>query len=149
MPDLAQLLQQDVREAGIRINLSVTDAGTYYGEATFGNSPWLDSTMGITEYGHRGVPNVLLGAPLLSKGSWNAAHFRNERYDALVQDYTAAIDLDVQRRTARQIQELLLDESPILFTYFYYFLTGAKNRVADVEATAMGHLDLSRTGLVA
>jgi peptide/nickel transport system substrate-binding protein len=149
MPDLAQLLQQDVREAGIRINLSITDAGTYYGDATFGNSRWLDSTMGITEYGHRGVPNVLLGAPLLSKGSWNAAHFRNERYDALVRDYTAAIDLDVQRRTAQQIQELLLDESPILFTYFYYFLTGAKNRVADVEATAMGHLDLSRTGLVA
>jgi peptide/nickel transport system substrate-binding protein len=149
MPDLAQLLQQNVREAGIKMTLKITDAGTYYGEATFGNSPWLDSTMGITEYGHRGVPNVLLGAPLLSKGTWNGAHFKNERYDALVKDYTAAVDLDVQRDTAKQIQELLLDESPILFTYFYYYLTGAKNDVADVEVTAMGHIDLSRTGRVA
>jgi peptide/nickel transport system substrate-binding protein len=149
MPDLAQLLQQDVREAGIRINLNISDAATYYGDATFGNSRWLDSTMGITEYGHRGVPNVLLGAPLLSEGTWNGAHFKNKRYDGLVADYVAAIDLDVQRTTARQIQELLLDESPILFTYFYYYLTGAKNRVADVEVTAMGHIDLSRTGLVA
>ena len=83
---------------GSRIDLTITDAGTYYGEATFGNSPWLDSTMGITEYGHRGVPNVLLGAPLLSKGTWNGAHFKNDRYDALVKDYMAAVDLDVQRR---------------------------------------------------
>ena len=149
MPDLAQLLQQDVRQAGITLDLTITDAGTYYGEATFGESPWLDSTMGITEYGHRGVPNVLLGAPLLSKGTWNGAHFKNERYDSLVADYVAAVDLDVQRARARQIQELLLDESPILFTYFYYYLTGTKNDVADVDVTAMGHIDLARTGRVA
>jgi peptide/nickel transport system substrate-binding protein len=149
MPDLAQLLQQDVREAGIRMTLSVTDAATYYGDAVFGKSRWLDSTMGITEYGHRGVPNVLLGAPLLSSGTWNGAHFKNKRYDALVKDYVAAVDLDVQRARAKEIQELLLDEVPIMFTYFYYYLTGAKSPVADIEVTAMGHIDLSRAGLVA
>ena len=148
MPDLAQLIQQNVRQAGIRVDLSITDSATYYGEATFGNSRWLDSTMGITEYGHRGVPNVLLGAPLLSDGTWNSAHFKNKRYDQLVKDYTAAIDLDVQRRTARQIQELLLDEVPIIFAYFYYFLAGAKDYIGGVKNNAMGHTDLSRAGLV-
>jgi peptide/nickel transport system substrate-binding protein len=148
MPDLAQLLQQDVRQAGIRLDLSITDAATYYGDATFGNSRWLDSAIGITEYGHRGVPNVLLGAPLLSKGTWNGAHFKNERYDSLVKDYTAAVDLDEQRRYSQQIQELLLDETPILITYFYYYLTGTKSDIANVEVTAMGHFDLSRAGRV-
>ena len=147
MPDLAQLIQQDVREAGIRINLNITDQATYFGEATYGNSPWLDSTMGITEYGHRGVPNVVLGAPLKSDGTWNGAHFKNKRYDALVEGYVAALDLDEQRRASRQIQDLLLDESPILFTYFYYFLSGAKDYVAGVETNAMGHTDVSRAGL--
>jgi peptide/nickel transport system substrate-binding protein len=146
MPDLAQLIQQDVREAGIRINLNITDQATYFGEATYGNSPWLDSTLGITEYGHRGVPNVVLGAPLKSDGTWNGAHFKNKRYDSLVGDYVAAVDLDEQRRSAKQIQELLLDESPILFTYFYYFLSGAKDYVAGVETNAMGHTDVSRAG---
>jgi peptide/nickel transport system substrate-binding protein len=148
MPDYAQLLQQDLRAANIRLNLSITDDGTYYGDATFGNSPWLDSKVGITEYGHRGVPNVLLGAPLLSTGTWNSAHFKNPTYDQLFADYTAAIDLDVQRATAQQIQELLLDETPILFAYFYYFLSGAKDYVAGVETTAMGHTDVSRTGFI-
>jgi peptide/nickel transport system substrate-binding protein len=146
MPDLAQLIQQDVREAGIRINLNITDQATYFGEATYGNSPWLDSTMGITEYGHRGVPNVVLGAPLKSDGTWNGAHFKNKRYDELVEDYVAAVDLDEQRRYSKQIQELLLDETPILFTYFYYFLSGAKDYVAGVETNAMGHTDVSRAG---
>jgi peptide/nickel transport system substrate-binding protein len=92
---------------------------------------------------------VLLGAPLLSKGTWNSAHFRNQKYDALVKDYVAALDLQSQRRAAKKIQELLLDEVPILFTYFYYYLSGAKDYVAGVETTAMGHIDLSRAGLVA
>jgi peptide/nickel transport system substrate-binding protein len=147
MPDLAQLIQQDVREAGIRINLNITDQATYFGDATYGKSPWLDSTMGITEYGHRGVPNVVLGAPLNSKGTWNGAHFKNKRYDKLVEDYVAALDLDEQRRSSKQIQELLLDEVPIMFTYFYYFLSGAKDYVAGVETNAMGHTDVSRAGL--
>jgi peptide/nickel transport system substrate-binding protein len=146
---LSTWIQQDVRQAGITIDLSVTDAASYYGEATFGNSRWLDSAIGITEYGHRGVPNVLLGAPLLSKGTWNGAHFKNEKYDNLVKDYTAAVDLDEQRRYSQQIQELLLDETPILFTYFYYYLTGAKSDIAGLDVTAMGHYDLSRTGRVA
>ncbi len=146
MPDLAQLIQQDARAGGIDVRLKITDSDTYYGEATYGNSPWLDSTMGITEYGHRGVPNVVLGAPLLSKGTWNGAHFRNKRYDELVKDYTAAVDLDVQRQTSAQIQELLLDESPIMFPYFYYFLSGTKDYVAGVETNAMGFTDVSRAG---
>jgi peptide/nickel transport system substrate-binding protein len=148
MPDLAQLLQQMVREAGIRINLDITDSATYYGEATFGNSRWLDSTMGITEYGHRGVPNVLLGAPLLSDGTWNSAHFKNKRYDQLVADYVAALDLDAQRRIAKEIQLLLLDEVPIMFTYFYYFLSGSKDYVSGVVTNPMGQMDVSRAGFV-
>ncbi len=42
------------------------DQGAYYGDAVPGKSPWLDSSMGITDYGHRGVPNVFLQAPLAS-----------------------------------------------------------------------------------
>jgi peptide/nickel transport system substrate-binding protein len=148
MPALAQVLQQELRAANIHLNLSITDSASYYGAAVFGNSRWLDSTMGITEYGHRGVPNVLLGAPLESKGTWNAAHFKNQTYDGLVKDYVAAIDLDSQRTAARQIQELLLDEVPILFTYFYYYLAGSKTNVAGADLTAMGCIDVTRAGFV-
>src|SRR4029450_12749922 len=63
IPDLAQLVKQYAAEIGVTINLKIADAGTYYGDGVFGKSTWLDSVMGITDYGHRPVPNVYLTAP--------------------------------------------------------------------------------------
>jgi peptide/nickel transport system substrate-binding protein len=144
--DLAQLLQSDAAKIGLKLKPNITDAGTYYGDAVFGKSPWLDSVMGITDYGHRGVPNVFLNAPLQSKGVWNAAHFHNSTYDGLVKEYTAALDIGAQRAAAKKIQELLLDETPIIYPYFYFFLTGTKKNVGNVEVSAMGHYDITKAG---
>ena len=146
IPDLAQLVQSNAKEAGIDIKLNITDAGVYYGDAVFGKSPWLDSTLGITDYGHRGVVNVFLGAPLLSKGTWNSAHFKNPQYDALVKDFTAQTDIDAQMKVAGQIQTLLLDETPLVIPYFYDFLTAVRKGYAGVETTAMGHVQLTGAG---
>src|SRR6202042_1688716 len=49
---------------GVKINLTVESSSQYYGQATFGNSDWLDATMSLVDYGHRSVPNVFLTAPL-------------------------------------------------------------------------------------
>ena len=133
MPDLAQLLQNDAAKIGLKLTPNVTPATTYYGDAVFGKSPWLDSTMGITDYGHRGVPNVFLAAQLSSKGVWNAAHFKNSTYDGLMKDYVAALDLQAQRAAAAKIQNLLLDETPNIYAYFYYFLTGTKKNIGNVR----------------
>jgi peptide/nickel transport system substrate-binding protein len=101
--------------------------------------------MGITDYGHRGVPNVYLSAPLRSDGTWNSAHFNNPQYDQLVSSYIAALDLQAQRDVAGKIQRLLLDETPVIFAYFYDYLTAIRKGVIGVQPTAMGHLFLSQT----
>ena len=146
IPDLAQLVQNDLQQVGIKLKLNITKPGIYYGDAVYGKSPWLDSVMGITDYGHRGVPNVFLTAAMGSKGSWNAAHFHNAAFDSLVVEYVGALDIGAQRTAAKKIQEMLLDETPIVFPYFYYFLTGTKKNVANVQVTAMGHFDLTKAG---
>jgi peptide/nickel transport system substrate-binding protein len=146
LPDLAQLLQNDAAKIGLKLTPNVTPAGTYYGDAVFGKSPWLDSTMGITDYGHRGVPNVFLAAQLSSKGVWNAAHFKNPTYDGLMKDYISSLDIGAQRAAAAKIQNLLLDETPNIYAYFYYFLTGTRKNVGNVEVSAMGHYDITKAG---
>jgi peptide/nickel transport system substrate-binding protein len=147
IPDLAVLVQNAAAEIGVTVELQITDDGAYYGDFTYGSSRWLDSPFGITDWGHRGVPNVLLASALGSEGPWNAPHFKNPQFDALLADYVAAFDLDSQRGVAKQIQELLLDETPAIYPYFYFHLAATKN-VEGVEPTGMGHFDLSRAGFV-
>ncbi len=149
MPQYAALIQNDLKAAGIDVKLNITDAASYYGDAVFGNSPWLDSTFGMTEYGHRGVPNVFLGAPLKSDGVWNSAHFKNKEYDALADEYVAALDLQSQRAAAKKIQEMLLDEVPIIISYFYFYLSALKPTIAGVNVSAMGHVDVTQAGVKA
>jgi peptide/nickel transport system substrate-binding protein len=149
IPDLAQLVKQYAAEIGVTINLKITDAATYYGDGVFGKSRWLDSVMGITDYGHRPVPNVYLTAALSGDpkvGVWNSAHFKNDQYDDLVKQYVAALDLDTQRGIAKQIQELLLEETPIIFPYFYNFLSAAKPNLKNAVSAATGQFDLSKAG---
>jgi peptide/nickel transport system substrate-binding protein len=149
IPDLAQLVKSYAEQIGVKINLKITDAATYYGDGVFGKSTWLDSVMGITDYGHRPVPNVYLTAALSGNpkvGVWNSAHFKNDQYDELVRQYVAALDLDSQKSVAKQIQELLLDETPIIFPYFYNFLSAAKPSLQGAVSAATGQFDLSKAG---
>ena len=47
----------------------------------WGTTPWLNTPMNITDWGHRAVPNVLLDSAFKSKGVWNAAHYSNKKFD--------------------------------------------------------------------
>ncbi len=144
MPDYAVVIQNAVRKIGVDLTLNVEDQSVYYGRATFGQSDWLDSEMGIEDYAHRGVPNTLLSATLGSAGTFNAAHFRSPEYDRLVASYIAALDPAAQRAAAGQIQRLLLEETPVITAYFYDWLSVTKKTVAGIRPTAMGHLVLDQ-----
>ncbi|TIL30819.1 ABC transporter substrate-binding protein [Mesorhizobium sp.] len=148
IPAYAQLIQSWVMEIGVDLKLNIMDRNSFYGDVVPGKSPWLDSEMGIGDFGHRGVPNVFLSALLTSAGPWNAAKFRNKEYDTLVKSYIASFDLDAQRENAGKIQRLLLQESPVLFGYFFDHLTATKKGVVGVQPTAMGQLFLQDAGMV-
>jgi peptide/nickel transport system substrate-binding protein len=148
IPEYAQIVVQSAKAIGVDIGLTVESSSAYYGKATFGNSDWLDATMSLVDYGHRSVPNVFLTAPLettnakTGTGPWNAAHFNNSQYDSLVSKYIASADLSTQRTIAGQIETLLLDQTPIIFGYFYNYLTATAKTVSGAYPTAIGHIFL-------
>ena len=151
IPELAQIVAQAAAAIGVKINLNIEEQSKYYGNFEFGGSDWLDATMSLVDYGHRGVPNVFLTAPLettsakTGTGPWNAAHFANSQYDSLVAQYVAAPDLSSQRTVAGQIEQLLLNETPIIYPYFYNYLTATAMNVSGVYPTAIGHIFLYNT----
>ncbi|HTH60319.1 MAG TPA: ABC transporter substrate-binding protein [Paraburkholderia sp.] len=149
IPDLAVIVQNAAKAIGVRVALRVESQSQYYGAGSYGRSDWLDAPLGITDYGHRGVPNVFLNAPLTRDGTWNAAHFRNPRYDRLVAQFVAALDIGQQKRIAAQIQTLLLDETPVIIPYFYDQLVAQRAALQGVRFTALAQLYFDRAVLAA
>lgn len=133
--DLAQLVAGSAAQIGVNLTVGVHDSGTYY------NDFWLAAanSMGIVNYGHRGVPNVYLGAPLLSDGTWNASHWVNEDYDALFDQFATAGDLDTQREIAGQIETLLNEEVPFIVPYYVDHISVSSPNFSGLEVTGMGH----------
>jgi peptide/nickel transport system substrate-binding protein len=140
IPEYAQLVQNFAKPLGIRIALKIETQALYYGKSIPGQSDWLDSALGITDYAHRGAPNTLLGNPLVRHGPWNAAHFESAAYDAMVLRYVKALDSQAQRSAARDIQELLLDETPLIISYFPDLLVPVRKGVTGLVPIAAGLL---------
>ncbi len=136
----AQLIQDQAKAIGVRIALKVESQGQYYGKSVPGQSDWLDSEFGITDYAHRATPDVALGNPLRSDGAWNAAHFKSPAYDALVARYTRALDPAAQRAAAGDIQRLLLDETPVIISYFPNLLVPVRKGITGLPPIAAGLL---------
>jgi peptide/nickel transport system substrate-binding protein len=148
IPHFAEIVKQAASQIGVDIGLTIETSTKYYGQAVFGKSDWLDGEMSLVDYGARAVPNLFLEAPLQSidpktgQGSWNAARFSNSTYDALSKQFAAAVDLSTQRRIAGQIERLLLNETPIIYPYFYDYLSATQKNVTGVYPTAIGELFL-------
>jgi len=148
IPHFAEIVKQAASQIGVDIALTVETSTKYYGQAVFGKSDWLDGDMSLVDYGARAVPNLFLEAPLQSinaktgQGSWNAARFSNAAYNRLSKQFTVAVDLSTQRRIAGQIERLLLDETPIIYPYFYDYLTATQKNITGVYPTAIGELFL-------
>jgi len=148
IPHFAQIVKQYAAQIGVTINLTIEAQSKYYGQSVLGKSDWLDGEMSLVDYGARAVPNIYLAAPLQTinaktgTGAWNAARFSNPTYDRLSKQFIATPDVSTQRQIAGQIQTLLLDETPIIFAYFYNYLSASQKNVTGTIPTAQGQFFL-------
>ncbi|MBV8216918.1 MAG: hypothetical protein JO325_00520, partial [Solirubrobacterales bacterium] len=62
--------------------------------------------------------------------------------DSLSKQYVAAVDLSSQRALAKKIELLLLDETPIIYPYFYNFLSATQKNVTGVYPTQLSQFFL-------
>ncbi|HEY3181612.1 MAG TPA: ABC transporter substrate-binding protein [Gaiellaceae bacterium] len=133
MPDYAQRVAQALKQIGIDCSVKVYTGAQYFDGVSFGATgklaPWLGVDFGIVDYGHRPVPLTYLNAALKSGGVWNAARYSNKKFDRMVADFVAATTIKTQKQRARKIQLHLLNETPVIYSYFYNFIAAASPKV--------------------
>ncbi len=153
IPQLAQIIQRSVRAIGINMSLKILTATQYFagsqdGPPTgWGNTPWLNAPINITDWGHRAVPNVYLTSAFETKGVWNAAHYSSKKFDSLAKSYIGAIALTDQRKYAKQLELLLLHDTPVIFPYFYDYLAAGSLKVKNYPADPQGTVYFSHSSL--
>ena len=154
IPQLAQILAASAKKVGIDIKLNIitSDAyygGTYSGGATGrGTTPWLNTPLNITDYGHRAVPNVVASSAFKTGGVWSSSNFASAAFDAAYDAYSAALTLKQQRKYTGIAQRILLKETPVIIPYFYNWTMAASKKVKGFQASAIGTMTgMSKTSL--
>ena len=120
---LAPYLQSALAEIGITVTIKQADS--YYSPPWSSqeskqaeNNIWLESNFGITDFGHRGSPDVVLTRVFASTGDWNAAQYKSDDMDAAITTFKTATTPDARKAAAKTIQEIALEDSPYIIIYF-------------------------------
>ena len=154
IPQLATILAASAKKVGIDIKLNIltSDAyygGTYSGGATGrGTTPWLNTPLNITDYGHRAVPNVVATSAFKSGGVWSSSNYANPAFDKAYDNYAKALTIKEQRKWTGIAQRLLLRDTPVIIPYFFNWTMAANKRVTGYKASAIGTMTgLNKTSL--
>jgi peptide/nickel transport system substrate-binding protein len=123
--DTAQVLQQNVAEAGIRLNLNVRPATEYW-------PVWDKVPFGITYWAHRPLGIQMLDLCYRSGSTWNEAHFNNPEFDAAVDTAQAILD-PKERAGAMSAAEKILQDNAVMVQPFW------ANNFTAAATNVMGH----------
>lgn len=126
-PDLAQIFAAQWEEAGIRVDVQLEDENTYWSEL------WMDVDLGITGWGPRPVPQLYLDFAYHSEGVWNESHYSNARVDELIEIGRTSLDQAERTAAYKEIQQILLDEGPVVVPYFFAQFMVLAGNVSGVE----------------
>ena len=109
MVQYAEVYQQQVAKAGIRVKLTVAPSDGYWDDI------WLKKNA-VTSWSQRPADQFLNEA-YRSGAAWNESHFANAAYDTLLDQARATLDIDKARSLYVQAQEILFNEGGTLIAY--------------------------------
>ena len=145
VPQYATLIQAMAKPAGINLKLNQVTVTEWYGSGN--NQPWLQAPMGITDWTFRGVPSQYFLPMYTSKGVWNSAQFKNPQFDTLAGQYDSTIDEATRKTYAKQMVELMMDETPYIIGYWISVNRAMKTNVQGLTSDPAEFLDLTTTYL--
>ncbi|MBI1800172.1 MAG: ABC transporter substrate-binding protein [Chloroflexi bacterium] len=138
-PDLAVVLKEQWKDAGIDANVVVEPESVYYG-----NNGWLEVDLGITGWGSRPIPQFYLDVMLVTGAKWNEAHWSDAELDKLAKTAGTTLDEAERAKAYKDIQRILIERGPIIIPYFFAQFGAVKNTFTGFNLNAFaGRTDLA------
>lgn len=140
IPQLAELLQLQLADAGFNLTLNVESDATFYGSQWCVTYPCAGSAeLGIVDYGHRPTPDVFLLKAFKGGGDWNSSQYASDDLDAAIVEFQASAEDDARKAASGKIQKIMWEDVPAAIPYRYNILGGHSKAFTGVEFTALGH----------
>lgn len=140
MVDFGVAVQQQLQEAGMRIQLRQWPASTYWDDV------WLKASMNAPIYIRR-HPDEIMTYLATSKGPWNGTHWANSDFDSAIKNARGTLDRTQQKSFYATAQELESKQDGHIMPVFSHLVAARANSAAGVDTNFISLLDFSRASL--
>lgn len=114
--DYAVVIQEQLKQAGITVELDQRTSDEFYAGDQAADTPWLFTPANLVGWAGRPVPTQFIIPVVKSDGIWNGSKYQNPELDAAADAYDAATSDEEKRTQAEFIATTLHDDVPIIIT---------------------------------
>ena len=131
MQETALAFKESVAAAGINVEVTSHDASTYW------EAQWMDPCCPFvtSQWGARPA-NAAIDVQLRSSTVWNESFYNNPRLDELLDLAASSPDLDKRKAYFQEIQEILIEDVPVLYLMYTPVIIAHRDNVGGVQAHA-------------
>jgi peptide/nickel transport system substrate-binding protein len=138
MVQFAEVYQQQVAKAGIRVKLTLAPSDGYWDDV------WMKVPAAITSWSARPADQILNEA-YRTGSAWNESYYSNPAYDQILDKARATLDFTAARALYQDAQRILFEEGG---TFIPYQQNGLRVLTADVQGVKPLDEDYIRWHLV-
>jgi peptide/nickel transport system substrate-binding protein len=125
--DTAQVLQQNLAEAGIRLKLNVIPAAQFW-------PIWTKVPFGMTYWAHRPLGVMTLDLAYRSGAAWNESGFSDPEFDKALDQAMALVDPKKRAVPTATCEKILQDACIMVQPYWHDKMTVVANKVQNFRA---------------
>ena len=145
---MAAVLQQQLRAAGIRLEIRSAEFGTFYADVTKGAF----QIYALRWIGSNEDPDIFryaYGSGSFPPKGGNRGRYSNTRVDALLTEAAASSNRAVRKRNYVEVQRILAEELPAIPLWFPNNEVVHTRRIVNIRPRASGNFDFLREAEVA
>jgi peptide/nickel transport system substrate-binding protein len=132
--DAAELFRESAARAGIELNVIREPGDGYWSEV------WNVQPFSASYWGGRPVQDQMYSTAYLSTADWNDTRFFNERFDALLLEARAELDLTRRKALYSEMGMLVRDEGGLICPMFNDWVDAHNAQVAGWQGNPAGEM---------
>ena len=135
-----QAMVEQWKEAGIRVKINVMPSTQYW-------EVWTKVPFGMTTWAHRPLGVMTYSLAYRTGGAWNESGYSNPEFDRLLTQAEGLLDVDKRRVVMAKLEEILLDDGPIVQPVWRALLTFMDKKVQGFKMHPTGYINCNELAI--